>query len=442
MWDPDGAGPAPPLLVVCGVFQIPGPAPAVNVATFDPASNTWAPIGSWSFGYAVAATTTPSGDLLVAGWDIAARQSVVMRWNGTTWVQVGGVFTHSLGFNGDIDCLTCTPNGDVFACGNFNDVGGVPHGYISRWDGTTWSSPGGGMDNYVDCMLTMPNGDLVAGGAFSTAGGIQTGTIARWDGTSWNAIAGWAGGWILAMTLAADGSLWVGGLFGIFGRWNGSTMMWLPPAPNHIEGLAVLPNGDVLAGGYMPTGVVRWNGSAWVIPGSPVNGVGRTFATLPGGDVIVGGWFNMTGSTPSPGIARLTTTCPASVTPIGVGCAAGSGVTTASLPWIGANWSVQATGLPTQSFVVGVQGFATANTPLSTLLPQGQPGCSLLVSPDHVGWMANTNGAATAQFAIPDNTALVGAVFHHQVIAFAHNPALAIANVTASNALTLTIGSF
>jgi hypothetical protein len=38
MWDPDGAGPMSPVLVVGGAFQVAGSAVASNIATYDPVS--------------------------------------------------------------------------------------------------------------------------------------------------------------------------------------------------------------------------------------------------------------------------------------------------------------------------------------------------------------------------------------------------------------------
>lgn len=46
MWDRDGGGPLPPVLVVGGSFAFAGNAVANSIATHDPATGTWSPLGS------------------------------------------------------------------------------------------------------------------------------------------------------------------------------------------------------------------------------------------------------------------------------------------------------------------------------------------------------------------------------------------------------------
>ena len=68
-------------------------------------------------------------------------------------------------------------------------MGGVPAHYIARWNGSTWSAVGSGMDDIVH-TLTIFGEDLYAGGSFAYAGGTPASYIARWDGSSWSALAG------------------------------------------------------------------------------------------------------------------------------------------------------------------------------------------------------------------------------------------------------------
>src|SRR5262245_327940 len=46
VWDPDGPAPQAPLLVVGGSFVLAGDVATPNIATFDPATGTWAPLGA------------------------------------------------------------------------------------------------------------------------------------------------------------------------------------------------------------------------------------------------------------------------------------------------------------------------------------------------------------------------------------------------------------
>jgi uncharacterized delta-60 repeat protein len=96
---------------------------------------------------------------------------------------------------------------------------------------------------------------------------------------------------------------------------------WLPglgpPGVNgSIGALAVLPGGDVIAGGVFGAAgdvpaqnIARYNPAtgAWADLAGGVNGVSgevRALVVLPGGDVIVGGYFTTAGGVPVQGIAR------------------------------------------------------------------------------------------------------------------------------------------
>ncbi len=80
----------------------------------------------------------------------------ISRWNGSTWSPLG------LGVNNPVSSLTTLPDGDVVA------VGAV---IAARWNGSVWSPLGSGSSGSVPALITLPNGDIVAGGNFSTAEG-------------------------------------------------------------------------------------------------------------------------------------------------------------------------------------------------------------------------------------------------------------------------------
>ena len=98
LWDPDGAGPMHPVLVVGGEFTIAGGVVANGIAILDPVSGTWSALGS--------------------GMSVG------------TYL---GVFA-----------LATLPNGDLVASGRFPDAGGVSVNNIARWNGTSWSGLGSG----------------------------------------------------------------------------------------------------------------------------------------------------------------------------------------------------------------------------------------------------------------------------------------------------------
>ena len=112
---------------------------------------------------------------------------------------------------------------------------------------------------------------------------------------------------------------------------------------------------------------------------------------------------------------------------------------TASLPWTGSTWRAYGSGLPNAALVFVVQGFATTSLPLASVFATALPGCTLHVQPDYVGLVLANAGNAAVGFAVPNDVALAGTTFHHQMVPLALDATLA---VTATNALTLTVGTF
>ncbi len=94
------------------------------------------------------------------------------------------------GLNGDVYAAAVYDDGTgpaLYVGGQFTFAGEVAANNIARWDGTTWSPLGNGMNDWV-IALTEYNGELIAGGGFTTAGGTPANRIARWDGTVWTAL--------------------------------------------------------------------------------------------------------------------------------------------------------------------------------------------------------------------------------------------------------------
>jgi hypothetical protein len=98
--------------------------------------------------------------------------------------------------------------------------------------------------------------------------------------------------------------------------------------------------------------------------------------------------------------------------------------------------------MPPLGLVVAATGFSTLSLPLSSVLPQGQPGCALLVSPDLLDVLLPVAGTADSQIVLPNTPSLVGQSFHHQMVPLELDASSAITAITATNALTATIGVF
>jgi hypothetical protein len=263
----------------------------------------------------------------------------------------------------------------------------------------------------------MPNGDLVAGGYFGTAGGLPAAAIARWNGTSWSPLGT--------------------GITNFLG-------------PAVVEALAVLANGDLVAGGFFNLAggatanhIARWDGTAWSPFGDGLNDEVLGLATFANGDVAVGGSFLTAGAVPSAYFARYRT-CIASYSVFGPGCSGSLGVPgnlATSLPRVGATLSVQITNLPQDAglFTFGWSNTASALGPLPIDLGAvGAPGCSWRVSGDAVWYLQGSNQTATWSLTIPNSGAFLGAVFHTQCLVL--DPLANALGAVASNAVMAVVG--
>jgi len=204
------------------------------------------------------------GTFETAGPIVAAN---IARWNGTSWSEVGS------GLDGSVQALAVY-DGDLYAGGDFVNAGALAVQHLARWDGSAWSDVGGGMggsDWPSVLALTVYEGDLVAGGWFESAGGVPAAYIARWDGTAWSALGGGVNFWVLCLT-AFNGELVAGGQF---------TFADEQPAPY----------------------IARWNGSGWGTFAAGMDGWVEA-VQVRGDDLFAGGLFTRAGTTASYYVAQ------------------------------------------------------------------------------------------------------------------------------------------
>src|SRR5690606_4966968 len=109
-------------------------------------------------------------------------------------------------------------------------------------------------------------------------------------------------------------------------RWHGGvwTSLGLPTSTTHVGALVELPNGDIVVGGFSSTGdaLLRYDGTSW----QPfVNAVyfSVTALAVHGHELVVAGDVRSIGGQRVDWLAQLATTCPATVAPLGIGCAGG-----------------------------------------------------------------------------------------------------------------------
>lgn len=229
--------------------------------------------------------------------------------------------------HGFVNTSAVLPNGDLVLGGNFTHVGGVPAVNLARWNGTAWSQLATGIDSTVYSLAVLPNGDLLVGGSFSTIGGIPANAIARWNGSSWSALGtglrvSSSPGTTYSLALLPSGDIVAGGKFTSAGsvsarhvaRWNGSSWsalgVGLGLAFQQVNALAIR-NGNIVAGGtFLASGattvnyIATWTGSSWSSIGSGMDAAVHVLAVTASGNLVVGGEFSMAGTVSAQSLAQ------------------------------------------------------------------------------------------------------------------------------------------
>ena len=269
------------------------------------------------------ATFDPDGTgsapaVLVAGGAFPASAqglaNYLAAWNGSFWTSLGG------GTDGRISALTTFDTdgagplpASLVVAGAFTSAGGVGANRIALWNGSTFAALGQGLDDWASTVAVFdddgagPNAPaLYVGGDFEHAGTISALGIARWNGTNFEALGSGIDGPAAAMVVF-DGALYVGGFF-------------------------------TTAGGTTVNGIARWTGSAWQALASGFDGAVQALAVYdPDGAgpiaaaLVAGGAFQLSGSTTVNGIAR----------------------------WTGSNWAALGTGITTPSAYPSIRALLT-----------------------------------------------------------------------------------
>jgi hypothetical protein len=451
-WDSDGAGPLPPAMVVAGNFTLANGAAMNRIARWDDASQSWTPLGTGLNGMARCLLARSNGDLIVGG-DFQSAGGIacagIARWDGSSWSALGSGVANP-GLVPYVYALAETAAGDLIAGGLFTLAGGNAVNHIARWDGSSWSSLGGGSNGLVTALAIAANGDLIAGGSFTQLGGAPANRIGRWSNGAWSAIGGGQNSSVEDVIARRDGSIVAcsGPGVSVFDGQN-----WIPLVGTgslYMAHLFELPNGDVVASGFGSFGgsfadhVLRWNGSAWASIGSSNNEI-ATLAMIGDGALWIGGQFLSFNGLVTPKLAQLTSTCPAVADPYGSGCSGAGGtlrLRATTLPWLGGRVDTAVDGLPGSSLALVLRGFATTSVPLLSLLPQGAPGCELLVQPTLIDALLLGGSAGSASLSLPASLSLAGVQWLEQWLAFDLGLAPQAGSLIGSNGLQFTAGVF
>lgn len=226
------------------------------------------------------------------------RGTLIVRWSDRDgWEQVPGQFAGFGPSNGGIDINAMYHDGaHLYVGGRFSSVDGVEGtAALAKWDGSEWSSVGGGVPSAnapgagrqgVDAIY-VSGGIVYVGGDFTDAGGNEDADyLAQWDGSAWSALGAGVEGPVLA--LEGDGArVVVAGTFtgagGIDGTtcvasWDGAAWSDIGGGVTHqqtdcVRTIALSSGRTCVAGTFSSvpgssdsstvTQVACWNGSQW-----------------------------------------------------------------------------------------------------------------------------------------------------------------------------------
>jgi hypothetical protein len=260
-------------LIACGWFDSIGGVAAQGIARWN--GVTWQPmtLGGAGSDYFYCLGIY-NGSLIVGGgfYDIGGVPARLMaRWTGSGWAALGSGVPAMSGQTIFVWDMTVFQN-ELYVTGLFSAENGQSCGNVAAWNGSTWRYPGCGVwaADYFDRdgrKLHVYNGELYVAGYFETAGGnTPASCVARWNGSTWSAVGaglngpvpeGWGSSGVA--TLATfRGSLYAGGfIFNSgetridgFARWSGVT--WEPVAGGVVNN----PSGAVHALGVWSGRVV------------------------------------------------------------------------------------------------------------------------------------------------------------------------------------------
>jgi len=331
----DGNGPG---LYAGGGFGKAGETAANNIARWD--GSAWSALGNGTndkvrslavFDDGSRAVVYAGGEFTMAGDLSAAR---IAQWDGDAWSPLGS----GIG-NGKVWAMIAFDDGTgpgLYVGGEFTIAGDGPANHIARWDSSSWSPVGGGVDEsgMVLALVVFDDGSgpaLYAGGRFVSAGGVTAANITKWDGTDWSPLGSGVDGTVHTLAVFDDGTgpaLYAGGSFGSAGaesadgvaKWEGVSWSALRSGVNvAVTALAGFDDGSgptlfvgddfTHAGSTVALSIARWDGCSWWPVGRGMDQLGavKALAVFDDGSgpaLYAGGSFTSAGRVPSLGVAR------------------------------------------------------------------------------------------------------------------------------------------
>ncbi|MDR3668949.1 MAG: T9SS type A sorting domain-containing protein [Ignavibacteriaceae bacterium] len=274
-----------------------GTTSAKRIAKWDTTTGTWSTLTSGAsngvnnivYAIAVSGTDVYMGGQFTLLGDGTTSANYITKWNGTAWSTLKS--GSSNGVNSTVNVIAVNST-DVYVGGNFSKLGNTgttSANYIAKWDGTAWSTLTSGASNGVNNTvnaIAVNSTEVYAGGQFTLPGDATTpiNYMTKWNGTTFSPVGSGNNGvnYDVAAISISGTDVYVGGSFTLLG--DGTT------SANNI---------------------VKWNSATctWsTLTSGASNGVNNIVYAIAvsGTDVYVGGSFTFLGdgSTSAKGIAK------------------------------------------------------------------------------------------------------------------------------------------
>ena len=279
VFDPDGAGPSPSLLVACGDLD------AGNFADRS--------LLAWNGTEWVELPGSPQGDfraMCVWNGQLVVAGDAIWTWDGATWTArgtPGSGTVHAVAASGT----------QLVAVGTFTWIDGWATNRVAAWTGNGWTGLGAGLSGTPKCAAFYDN-QLYVGGDLVPGGGSMLAHLQRWNGTTWTPVGLWDGPIeTLAVRLSTSpvtSYLFAGGAFSVINgiliaprvaRYNAPSNSWVAQGRLDLDSGATactrlfvrnvgISSFQVAAGvaGAAPSLVWTLSGSTWTSLGSVPTG--------------------------------------------------------------------------------------------------------------------------------------------------------------------------
>jgi hypothetical protein len=231
-------------------------------------------------------------------WTGSVDQTLTEHWDGSSWAIVTSPNTSTAQLNFLLG-VTCVSASDCWAAGYHYNDNFIAQTLIERWDGTSWvivPSPNTSatQGNYLQVVTCVSGSECWAIGYYWTGSFDQT-LIERWDGTSWAIVSSpntstTQNNLLYGMTCESASDCWAAGYYynnnnipqTLTEHWDGAswTIVSSPNTSttqhNDLNGVTCASASDCWAAGYYynnnnipQTLTEHWDGASWAIVSSP-----------------------------------------------------------------------------------------------------------------------------------------------------------------------------